>query len=71
MIATTGKKENRVEGNRVLGVSVKATKKNENGLDDIDLWAIGVGIFETNFNKMRLVRFKPRRKKTGNILKRL
>lgn len=56
--------------NRVLGVAPDGTKRNEKGLDDIDLWAMGVGMFERHFNEMRLVRFKPRRKKTGNLLHR-
>jgi len=47
------KKTNNATEQHVLGTNHNNHKANKNGLDEIDLWAMGIGQSERNLNDMR------------------
>ena len=39
--------------NEMIGKAPNSNKRNEKGMDEIDLWAMGIGSAERNLNSMR------------------
>ena len=53
--------------NAVIGIAPSNELAHKKGLDDIDIWAMGVGICEKNFHSMTIHR---KGKKKGKLRKR-